>query len=76
MTDIVLKDVDPILAERIRRGVSGARLGRFTTPSSTCWNRASSSASPKCAAACDDREVNALADAISALKDVPPGKGF
>ena len=23
-----------------------------------------------------DREVNALADAISALKDVPPGKGF
>jgi hypothetical protein len=24
----------------------------------------------------DDREVNALAEAISALKDVPPGKGF
>jgi hypothetical protein len=24
----------------------------------------------------DDREVNALAHAISALKEVPPGKGF
>ena len=24
----------------------------------------------------DDREVNVLAEAISALKDVPPGKGF
>lgn len=75
MTDIVLKDVDPILAERIRR-VSRAR---GWTVHDTIFNLLEQGlfvCESEVRGGLSDREVNALADAISALKDVPPGKGF
>ena len=60
MTDIVLKDVDPILAERIRR-VSQARGWPIHD---TIFNLL------------EQGLFVCEAEAISALKDVPPGKGF
>ncbi|MFT3670025.1 MAG: hypothetical protein QM795_15970 [Pseudoxanthomonas sp.] len=75
MTDIVLKDVDPILAERIRR-VSQAR---GWTVHDTIFNLLEQGlfvCEAEVRGGLSDREVNALADAISALKDVPSGKGF
>lgn len=75
MTDIVLKDIDPVLADRIRRAAAARawdmhetllhllELGLFTSESEvrTGFN---------------DGEVNVLSDAISALRDVPAGPGF
>lgn len=75
MTDIVMKDIDPVLAERIRR-VAQARgwtihdtlchlleQGLFTTESEVRGGFS-------------DREVDVLSAAISALKEVPKGHDF
>jgi hypothetical protein len=75
MTDIVLKDIDPVLADRIRRAAAARgwdlhetllhllELGLFTCESEvrTGFN---------------DKEVDVLSDAIAALRDVPPGHSF
>ncbi|MBD9480251.1 hypothetical protein [Pseudoxanthomonas sp. PXM02] len=75
MTDIVLKDVDPILAERIRR-VSHARGWPIHDTIFNLLEQGLFVCEAEVRGGFDDREVNALAEAISALKDVPPGKGF
>ena len=75
MTDLVMKDIDPVLADRIRR-VAEARgwnmhdtllhlleQGLFTTESEVRGGF-------------NDREVDVLSAAISALKEVPKGHDF
>lgn len=75
MTDIVLKGVDPILAERIRR-VSQARGWPIHDTIFNLLEQGLFVCEAEVRGGFDDREVNALAEAISALKSVPPGKGF
>ena len=75
MTDIVLKDVDPILAERIRR-VSQARGWPIHDTIFNLLEQGLFVCESEVRGGFDDREVNALADAISALKSVSPGNGF
>lgn len=75
MTDIILKDIDPVLADRIRRAAAARHwdthetlmhlleLGLFASESEvrTGFN---------------NLEVDVLSDAISALREVPAGHGF
>ncbi len=75
MTDIVLKDVDPILAERIRR-VSHARGWPIHDTIFNLLEQGLFVCEAEVRGGFDDREVNALAEAISALREVPSGKGF
>jgi len=75
MTDIVLKDVDPILAERIRR-VSHARGWPIHDTIVNLLEQGLFVCEAEVRGGLSDREVNALADAISALREVPSGKGF
>lgn len=75
MTDIVLKDIDPVLAERIKR-VSHARGWPIHDTLFNLLEQGLFVCEQEVRGGFDDREVNALSDAINALKDVPPGKGF
>ncbi len=75
MTDIVLKDVDPILADRIRR-LSEARGWSVHDTIFNLLEQGLFVCEAEVRSGFDDSEVNALAEAISALKEVPPGKGF
>ncbi len=75
MQDIVLKDIDEVLAERIRRAGNARgwsrqetllhllELGLFASESETRIGF-------------DDSEVNVLSDAIAALRNVPGGHGI
>ena len=65
MTDIVLKDVDPILAERIRR-VSQARGWPIHDTIFNLLEQGLFVCEAEVRGGFDDREVNALAEAISA----------
>jgi hypothetical protein len=75
MTDIVLKDIDPILADRIRR-VSEARGWDVHLTLMNLLEQGLFVCEAEVRGGFNDTEVNVLSDAINALKDVPPGKGF
>ncbi|WAC62743.1 hypothetical protein OVA13_15295 [Pseudoxanthomonas sp. SL93] len=75
MTDIVLKDIDPILADRIRR-VSEARGWDVHHTLMNLLEQGLFVCEAEVRGGFNDTEVNVLSDAINALKDVPPGKGF
>lgn len=74
MIDIVLKDIDPALRERIERV---ARLENQSLPEtlSRLLETGLSSAEHSLASL-DDRESNVLADAVAALQQVPDDPGF
>ncbi len=76
MTDLMLRDIDPILAERIRR-VSVARgWTQHETILHLLEQGLFASEEEVRGGGFEDLEVDALADAIAALKEVPAGKGF
>lgn len=75
MTDIVLKDIDPILADRIRR-VSEARGWDVHRTLLTLLEQGLFTCEAEVRGGFNYTEVNVLSAAISALKDVPSGKGF
>ena len=75
MTDIVLKDIDPLLADRIRR-VAEARGWSIHETIFHLLEHGLFSAESDISSGFSDREVDVLSDAITALKDVPAGPGF
>ncbi len=75
MTDIVLKDIDPLLAERIRR----LAQARGWNTHETIFNLLEQGlfvCEGEVRTGFDDREVDALSEAITMLRDLPAGRGF
>lgn len=75
MTDLLLRDIDPILADRIQR-VSVARGWSEHETIQRLIEQGLFVAEQEVRGGLEAREVDALAEAIAALKDVPAGKGF
>lgn len=75
MTDIVLKDIDPLLADRIRR-IASARGWNVHETLFNLIEQGLFHSEAEVRSGFDTREVDALTDAINALKEVPAGKGF
>ncbi len=75
MTDIVLRDIDPILAERIRR-IAGARGWNMHDTLFNLIEQGLFHCEAEVRSGFDSQEVDALTEAINALRDVPAGKGF
>jgi hypothetical protein len=75
MTDLMLRDIDPILAERIRR-VSVARGWTQHETILRLLEQGLFASEHEVRGGFEEREVDALADAIAALKEVPAGPGF
>ncbi len=75
MTDIVLKDIDPLLAERIRR-IAVARGWNMHDTLFNLIEQGLFHCEVEVRSGFDDGEVDALTAAINALKEVPAGKGF
>ncbi|WP_411833829.1 hypothetical protein [Pseudoxanthomonas mexicana] len=75
MTDLVLRDIDPVLAERIRR----LSVARGWTQHETIFNLLEQglfACEVEVRSGFDTTEVDVLSEAINALKEVPAGKGF
>lgn len=75
MTDLVLRDIDPILAERIRR-VGVARGWTQHETILRLLEQGLFASEHEVRGGFESTEVDALAAAIAALKEVPAGKGF
>ncbi len=75
MTDILLQDIDAILAERLRR-VADARGWTVHETILNVLEQGLFTAESEVRSGFDDQEVNVLSAAIAALKEVPPGHGF
>ncbi|HVK50915.1 MAG TPA: hypothetical protein VM469_04150 [Pseudoxanthomonas sp.] len=75
MTDIVLKDIDPVLAERIRR-IAHARGWNVHDTLFNLIEQGLFHCESEVRRGFDTSEVDALTAAINALRDVPAGKGF
>jgi len=75
MTDIVLKDIDPLLTDRIRR-IAQARGWNMHDTLFNLIEQGLFHCEAEVRSGFDDGEVDALTAAINALKDVPAGKGF
>lgn len=75
MTDIVLKDIDPLLADRIRR-IASARGWNVHDTLFNLIEQGLFHCEAEVRSGFDTSEVDALTAAINALKDVPAGKGF
>lgn len=75
MIDLVLRDVDPILAERIRR-VSVARGWSQHETLMRLLEQGLFASEHEVRSGFVDPEVDALTDAIAALRELPAGKGF
>lgn len=75
MTDIVLKDIDPVLSERIRE--VGQTRG-WDLPETLQWllEQGLYASEQGTAVSLDDRESGALQAAILALEQVPDDSGF
>lgn len=75
MSDIVLKDIDPVLAERIRN-VSQVR--GWGLPETLQWllEQGLHACEQGTAVSLDEGESGALAEAIAALEQVPDDSGF
>lgn len=75
MADVVLRDVDPLLFERIRR----VAVARGWTYEQTCWvllEQGLLSSELEVRSGFGDPEVDALSAAIAALQAMPAGQGF
>ena len=75
MADLVLRDLDPLLSERIRR----VAVARGWTREHTCvvlLEQGLFATEAEVRSGFNDREVDVLSAAITALKDVPQGHGF
>ena len=75
MTDIVMKDIDPVLADRIRR-VAQARGWTMHDTLFHLIEQGLFAIEAEVRSGFSDREVDVLSAAITALKDVPSGPGF
>lgn len=75
MTDIVLKDIDPVLADRIRR-VATARGWNIHETIFNLLEQGLFACEAEVRSGFDNNEVDVLSAAINALKEVPAGKGF
>lgn len=75
MTDIVLKDIDPVMEDRIRR-VAEARGWSTHEAIFTLLELGLFSCEQEVHGGFDDQEASVLSAAINALKDVPSGRGF
>ncbi|MEJ1097626.1 MULTISPECIES: hypothetical protein [unclassified Pseudoxanthomonas] len=75
MTDIVLKDIDPVLADRIRR-VAAARGWNIHETIFNLLEQGLFACEAEVRSGFDNNEVDVLSAAINALKEVPAGKGF
>ena len=75
MTDIVLKDIDPVLADRIRR-VAEARGWSMHDTLFHLLEQGLFISESEVRSGFNDREVDVLSAAISALKEVPKGHDF
>ncbi|MEP6908025.1 MAG: hypothetical protein ABI858_08615 [Pseudoxanthomonas sp.] len=75
MTDIVMKDIDPVLADRIRR-VAEARDWTLHDTLFHLLEQGLLATEAEVVSGFSDREADVLSAAITALKDVPPGHGF
>ncbi|KAF1687029.1 hypothetical protein B1992_06570 [Pseudoxanthomonas broegbernensis] len=75
MTDLVLRDIDPILAERIRR-VAAARGWSVDETLLRLLEQGLFASEQEVRGGFENVEVVALSDAIAALKMLPAGKGF
>lgn len=74
MTDIVLKDIDPALRERIER--VAREEGRGLPETLSRLLEAGLAAIEHRRSSFDDREQTVLAAAVAALQDVPDDPGF
>lgn len=75
MPDLVLRDIDPILAERIQR----IGLARGWSPHETVMRLLEQglfACEQEVRGGFESPEVDALSDAIAALKLLPAGQGF
>lgn len=75
MADVVLRDLDPLLLERIRR----VAVARGWTHEQTCaalLEQGLFSSELEVRSGFGDPEVDALSDAIAALQALPAGQGF
>ena len=75
MTDLMLRDIDPILVDRIKR-VSAARGWDQHETILRLLEQGLFVSEHEVRGGFEAREVDALADAIAALKEVPAGPGF
>ncbi len=75
MTDIVLRDIDPVLAERIRR-VAQARGWDMHQTLLALLEQGLYACESGAQVRLDDRESTALQQAIAALEQVPNDPGF
>lgn len=75
MTDLLLKDIDPILADRIQR-VAVARGWSEHETILRLLEQGLFACEQEVRGGFEGTEVDALAEAIAALKDVPAGRGF
>lgn len=75
MTDIVLRDIDPVLDERIRQ-VSQAR--DWELPKTLQWllEQGLAACESGAAVSLEDFEADALQEAVAALEQVPNDPGF
>ncbi|HBS56448.1 hypothetical protein [Stenotrophomonas sp.] len=75
MADVVLRDVDPLLFERIRR-VAVARGWTHEQTCSVLLEQGLLSSELEVRSGFGDPEVDALSAAIAALQAMPAGQGF
>ncbi|AWH55371.1 hypothetical protein C1924_01740 [Stenotrophomonas sp. ESTM1D_MKCIP4_1] len=75
MADVVLRDVDPLLYERIRR-VAVARGWTHEQTCSVLLEQGLMSSELEVRSGFGDPEVDALSAAIAALQAMPAGQGF
>jgi hypothetical protein len=75
MTDIILRDIDPVLADRIKR-LADARGWDMHATLQTLIEQGLYACESGALIHLDDREENALKNAIAALEGVPDDAGF
>lgn len=75
MTDLLVRDLDPILTDRIQR-VSAARGWSIEETISRLLEQGLFAMESEVRGGFSDPEVDALSDAIAALRAVPQGSTF
>ncbi len=75
MTDLVVRDIDPVLVERIRR-ISVARGWTQHYTVIMLIEQGLFASEHEVRGGFENPEVDALSDAIAALKELPAGNGF
>ncbi len=75
VTDINIKDIDPVLADRIRRAAA-ARGWDMRETLTHLLELGLFAAESEVRTGFNNQEVDVLTDAITALRDVPAGPGF